>query len=365
MDDRPAALGGLPYEIQFADDASELVAQTLADRGLRRAVLFFDRRVGETAERVAGAVERAGVDLRARFALRGGESLKRMRESQALFRNLIDAGADRRTCIVAIGGGSLTDSVGFAAATYMRGLPWIAVPTTILGMIDAAIGGKTAVDLPEGKNLVGAFWDPLAVAADLAALATLPARQRRTGVAEMIKAGIVGDKGLFESAERLSPRARLPRWKDLIVAAARVKVAVVAADPHESGPRGVLNLGHTVGHACEYASDFQLSHGEAVAIGLRAEGLLAIGRGWWSRALQGRLLRALQRFGLPLHAAGLSQQKILQGMRRDKKRADGRHRFALPVGLGEVRFGVEVSEAEIEPVVAACVEPPSGEELSA
>jgi 3-dehydroquinate synthetase len=295
----------------------------------------------------------------------GGERLKRLREVSGLYDKLVGSGADRRTCIIAIGGGTVTDAAGFAAATYMRGLAWAAVPTTILAMVDAAIGGKTGIDLPEGKNLVGAFWDPLVVAADLDSLGSLPAKQRRTGLAEIIKAAIVGDPELFETIESFSPRARPAGWHELIVAAARVKIAVVAGDPRDTNQRAVLNLGHTVGHALEYASGFRLPHGEAVAVGLRAEGMLAIGRGWWSARLQARLLRLLRICSLPAHASGLSTEKVIEGMRRDKKRTGGIHRFALPVGLGEVKAGVEVSETEIGRVVAACATPPTDGELSA
>lgn len=365
MDERPTQLDGLPYPVIFGHSLGAVVADELGRHTVSKVAVFFDQRAAPIAERLIQALSPVGITVAAYVPLAGGERCKRIRDLFGLYRHLLDGGADRATCVVAIGGGTVTDAVGFAAATFMRGLRWLAMPTTVLGMVDAAIGGKTAVDLPEGKNLIGAFWDPLLVAGDLDALATLPAKQRRTGIAEMVKAAIVGDARLFESLESLSPRARLSRWREPIVAAARVKIGLVADDPRDSGRRAALNLGHTVGHALEYASNFRLAHGDAVAIGLRAEGLIAQRRAGWSTAEHARTLRTLARFSLPLRFDGLAKEKVFEGMSRDKKRLDGAMRFALPVRIGEVARGVEVPQEEVRAALDACAQPPPAAELDA
>jgi 3-dehydroquinate synthetase len=232
-------------------------------------------------------------------------------------------------------------------------------------MADAAIGGKTAVDLPQGKNLVGAFWPPSAVVADAKALATLPDRERSTGLAEIVKCAVIGDPGLLDVVDRLQIRAEPRAWKDVVAAAARVKVRIVAGDPRESGERAVLNLGHTVAHGLEASSGFALPHGAAVSVGLRAAGLLAKTKGWWPDADHARVLRSLQRAGLPLSAEGQTADAVMAAMAHDKKALDGRIRFVLPVRIGDVRHGIEVSGPEARAAVTAILAPPAAAEWSA
>jgi 3-dehydroquinate synthetase len=266
--------------------------------------------------------------------------------------------------VVAVGGGTVTDLAGFAAATYMRGLRWLPVASTVLGMVDASIGGKTGIDLAEGKNLVGAFWQPIGVVADLSALETLPPRERRTGMAEIVKHAIVGDPGLLRVCEAFDVDASSADWPALIRRAARVKLRIVDRDPYEAGVRATLNLGHTVGHALEFASGFRLSHGAAVAIGLRAAGLFAMNRGMWSARAHARVLGALAHAGLAVHVERVSISDSVAAMRRDKKRAGGTHRFVLPVRLGKVIAGIDVREPEIRRVLARCSRPAGADELA-
>jgi 3-dehydroquinate synthetase len=285
-----------------------------------------------------------------------------MRSVATIHSDLVAAGADRATLVVAVGGGTVTDLAGFAAATYLRGVAWLPIASTVLGMVDAAIGGKTGLDLPEGKNLVGAFWQPIGVIADLSALETLPLRERRTGMAEIVKHAVVGDPGLLRICESFSVDSANADWPALIRRAAQVKLRIVERDTREAGARTTLNLGHTVGHALEFASGFRLSHGAAVAVGLRAAGLLALKRGMWSATAHARVLGALAQAGLAVHVGGISTSDVLAAMRRDKKRSGGKHLFVLPERVGKVVYGVDVAEAEIRRVVARCSRPAGADE---
>lgn len=356
-------LDGLAYPIVLDAQADAHVARCLASRGIARAVLVFDRRLAALVERLQRALDAAGMEVIGSLGLAAGERIKRPAQAVAVARWLVQREADRQTAVVAVGGGSVTDLAGFAAAACMRGLPWVAVPTTLLGMVDAAIGGKTGVNLPEGKNLLGAFWDPVGVVADLESLRVLPRSQARTGFAEMVKAAIIGDPALFDRLEGFGLDANLERWLPLIAAAARVKIAVVAADPLERGKRAALNLGHTIGHALELASRYRFEHGRAVAVGLRAAGLLALACGRWSRHEHSRVLSVLRSAGLPLAAVGLSEDAVIEGLRRDKKRKAGLPRFVLPVKIGLVEVGAAVGEPEVRSAVRACLRAPGPDEL--
>ena len=344
-----------PY---VASRRSAVAAARLAlASGADSAYVVFDRAVESRARDIARALAKAGIDVLGKRAMTGGERSKRMRSVERIHTDLVAAGADRATLVVALGGGTVTDVAGFAAATYMRGVSWLPVASTVLGMVDAAIGGKTGVDLPEGKNLVGAFWQPIGVIADLTALDTLPLRERQTGMAEIVKHAIIGDAGLLRVCETFAPDSRNADWPALIPRAAEVKLRIVRRDARETGVRATLNLGHTFGHAFEQASGFRLSHGAAVAVGLRAAGLVALRRGMWSASAHARVLGALARSGLATYVDGLSATETIGAMRRDKKRANGIHRLVLPVRLGKVIAGIEVAEPEIRSVLAMCGRP--------
>jgi 3-dehydroquinate synthase len=271
-----------------------------------------------------------------------GEANKNLDTVRVLYSECVSRGLERDGSLVAVGGGVAGDMVGFVAATYMRGVGWANVPTTVLAMADASLGGKVGVDLPQGKNLVGAFHPPALVAADFDFLSTLPAVEVRCGLAEIYKAGIIGDAGLFEGL----PSGAVPLER-AIVRAAAVKVGVVNADPFEHGERATLNLGHTIGHGVEAASGYQLRHGEAVAIGLLAEARLAERVRLAEAGLAERISAGLQRLELPTRCAGLDPAAIRAAMNSDKKRAGGRLKFALPRRPGEVVWGREVNEAEL------------------
>ena len=278
-----------------------------------------------------------------------GEEHKRLEIVAGLWTGFMEAGVERGGGVVAVGGGVVGDLAGFAAATWMLGVGWAVVPTTLLAMVDSSLGGKTAFDLPEGKNLVGAFHPPTLVLADTAALRSLPDAELRCGFAEAIKHGIIGDAGLLESFEEM-PACSVEACTDLCVARAMaVKVAVIQDDPYERGVRASLNLGHTLGHAIEAASGFALRHGEAVAVGMVLEARLAERLGLATEpGLAERLTRLLARFGLPTTLpAGLDQDEILRALRLDKKNEGGQVRFALPLRVGEVRTRVAIDPERV------------------
>jgi 3-dehydroquinate synthetase len=293
--------------------------------------------VAALAERVAGALARRGLDARL-LEVPAGEDAKRLEVLAGLFDRLAAIPAHRADPLVAVGGGATTDAAGFAAATWLRGVPLVNVPTTVLGMVDAAVGGKTAVDLPAGKNLVGAFHQPVAVVADLDALAGLPAREVRSGLAEVAKAGLVGDPALAAAlaaaagpAAAGDPDALAP----LVRAAVRVKAAVVAADERETGlrPEGsgeprrgapvsrmVLNYGHTLGHALERLDGYRgLRHGEAVSLGMVWAARVAEAAGLARPGLAGGHVALLRPLGLPVGGLRLDPEAVLDAMATDKK----------------------------------------------
>jgi 3-dehydroquinate synthase len=337
---------GLSYPIVIGTEAQEETA-ALAGGACERAFVVSDRNVASRGELIARTLERNAIAVLGVECLDAGERNKRWKTVARLHDAFVAAGVDRASLIVAVGGGTLTDAAGFAAATYMRGVRWLPVATTVLAMVDAAIGGKTGVDLPQGKNLIGAIWQPLGVVGDLASLSTLSQREAKTGIAEVVKAAVIDDASLLTAVECHDPHSPLEEWAELISRAAAVKARIVAADPNERGKRTVLNLGHTVGHAIEHASKYRIAHGAAVALGLRAEGVIASGLTGWSRDDHQRVLAALRRFGHRLRLGRLSHNAIMSAMRWDKKRLGGALRFVLPIRLGEVAAGVEASEERV------------------
>lgn len=269
-----------------------------------------------------------------------GEASKTRASWAGLTDTLMARGFGRDSAILALGGGVTGDLAGFVAATYMRGIPYLQVPTTVLAMLDAAVGGKTGVDTPFGKNLVGAFHPPTAVVADPQTLATLPDREYRAGLAEAVKHGLIADEGYFSWMEA-NAAAVVGRQTAVLIRLIRrsveIKSGVVADDERESGRRAILNAGHTVAHALEQATDYRLPHGEAVALGLIVECRIAEAMGIAAAGLSARLTRLLSSFGLPDRLdTALDPLKLLDGMMRDKKNRDGKIHFALVVQPGEV-----------------------------
>lgn len=246
----------------------------------------------------------------------------------------------RDTGLVALGGGVTGDLVGFVAATYMRGVPYLQVPTTLLAMLDAAVGGKTGVDTPHGKNLVGAFHPPAAVIADTRTLETLPEREYRAGLAEAVKHGLIADADYLSwietNAEEIGARNPVFLVR-LVRRSVEIKAAVVSDDERESGRRAILNAGHTVAHALEQSSDYRIAHGEAVALGLLAESYLSENVGIAAPGLSRRVANLLTRLGLPIRLpTSIPPSHLLDNMSRDKKNKKGEIHFALLTRVGEV-----------------------------
>ena len=280
-----------------------------------------------------------------------GERHKTLGGVSRIYDALLKSGADRSAALVTFGGGVIGDMGGFAAATYMRGLRLAHVPTTLLAQVDAAIGGKVGVNLPGGKNLVGAFYQPALVVIDPAVLSTLPRREFRAGLYEVIKYGVACDAALFDQVSRdLGPLTRRDpgALAPVIAACCRVKGAIVAADEREAGARRVLNFGHTVGHALEAATKYRrLLHGESVAYGMLGACAIASARGVMAAADRETVAAAIAQLGPLPPVNDLSAAAQLEFMRHDKKVHEGLLHFVLPAGIGASRIVTDVSEAEL------------------
>ncbi|MEB3208581.1 MAG: 3-dehydroquinate synthase [Synechococcus sp.] len=264
---------------------------------------------------------------------------------------------ERGSLIVALGGGVVGDMAGFAAATWLRGIAVVQVPTTLLAMVDAAIGGKTGVNHPGGKNLIGAFHQPRLVLVDPSTLSTLPEREFRAGMAEVIKYGVIGDRTLFselEASGELSSMADVggPLLQKILERSAAAKAQVVAADEREGGLRAILNYGHTLGHVVETLCGYGTwLHGEAVAIGMVAAGEIALAMGLWNTADQRRQRSVIAAAGLPHDWPSLDAGAVIACLQGDKKVRDGRVRFVLPNAIGSVQIRSDVTESTIRQVL--------------
>jgi 3-dehydroquinate synthase len=273
---------------------------------------------------------------------------------------LLEAGFGRDSGLVTLGGGVAGDLGGFVAATYLRGIPYLQVPTTLLAMLDASVGGKTGVDTAQGKNLIGAFHPPAAVLADPGTLMTLPDRELRAGLAEAVKHGLIADREYFKWIEREADallRRELPALEHLVRRSVEIKAEVVSGDERETGRRAILNAGHTVGHALELALDYGIAHGEAVGLGLVAECRLASRLGLAAPAVGERVENLLGRLGLPTRLPSpVPPERVIAAMASDKKNRAARIRFALPGAVGEMageRWTVEASEPDIREALTA------------
>ncbi|HEX8712099.1 MAG TPA: 3-dehydroquinate synthase, partial [Terracidiphilus sp.] len=273
---------------------------------------------------------------------------------EKLTRQMAHAGADRGSLLIAFGGGIVGDVGGFLAAVYMRGIRYVQVPTTFLAQVDSSVGGKTGVNLPEGKNMVGSFHQPRAVFADVDVLGTLPDRELRAGLMESVKAGIIRDRLLVRFMEEHANEVlgRDPRALERVIAASiRMKADVVSKDEREGGLRMILNFGHTVGHAIERVTRYRaMLHGEAIGWGMVAALELARRRGTISSAQRARLENLIYSYG-PLPPLKLRAAKIAEATAGDKKNIGGVRRFVLPVGIGDAAVVEDVTAAELDAVV--------------
>ena len=358
MHDIPVNLGSRSYRIVIAPGSLARVGEELARLGVgAKVALFSDPGIlARHGQPVRQGLERAGFQVTV-VQLPEGESAKTVEVAGRGWDALLDAGLDRGSTVVALGGGAVGDLAGFVAATYMRGVNFVQVPTTLLGQVDASIGGKTAVDHPKAKNLIGAFHQPRLVIVDPAVLTTLPEREFRSGLAEVIKHGIVLDAAYFADLEA-SRGPLLAREIDtltrVVAGSCRLKAHVVERDEQEAELRAVLNYGHTIGHAVEAATGFaRWTHGEAVSIGMVAEARLAERLGLASAATTQRQVELLRAVGLPVHGSGAAPARVLEALGRDKKSRNGRVPFVLAPEIG--RFKV-VQDVPREAVLATLQE---------
>jgi 3-dehydroquinate synthase len=294
-----------------------------------------------------------------------GERYKTLKIASIIFDELVKASAPRDSLIIAFGGGVIGDIAGFAAATYMRGINYIQVPTTLLAQVDAAIGGKTGVNHPKGKNLIGAFYQPKQVFIDIQTLTTLPAREIRTGLAEVVKYGVIEDVAFFkfieENAHHLNTkafeepdtlRAALKVWQIIVTESAKIKAKVVGKDEREKNHRMILNFGHTIGHAIETLTKYKTyNHGEAVAIGMVAAAKIAKRSRMISQDSVNRIIDLLKKLGLPTCINGLVAEKIIKALKIDKKVRGGKVLFVLPDKIGNVIVKDNVSVPVIRKVL--------------
>ena len=369
----PAAAGGesgsvstspLPdrsYDIVCGRGILELVGRRLAAAGVGRAVVVSDAAVAAThGRRVSESLTACGIHV-IPIEVPPGEATKSVAEAARLWAAFADQAVDRSTHVVAVGGGVVGDLAGFVAATFARGLPVWQVPTTLVAQVDSAIGGKTGINLPSGKNLVGAFWQPSGVFADIDALATLPHREYVSGLAEVVKYGMIFDPDFFAWLEGHAAEliARDPAAvAHAVERSASLKAGVVERDEREtSGGRAALNYGHTFAHAFETAVGYgRLLHGEAVAIGMSCAARLAAALGRIAADIPPRQDSLLASLKLPVSLAGLGPldaDELLAIMARDKKSLGGRLRFVLPSCIGAVELVSDVDEALVRRVLAS------------
>jgi 3-dehydroquinate synthase len=346
------ALGERSYPIHIGAGLLERTDLVLPCLAQKKVAIVTNTTVAPLfMERLAGALERGGVEV-VRIVVADGEEHKDWRTLNTIFDALLEQRCGRDCTLVALGGGVIGDLAGFAAATYQRGVQYIQVPTTLLAQVDSSVGGKTAINHPLGKNMIGAFHQPGLVLADLDTLKTLPERELRAGLAEVIKHGLIRDAAFFDWLEATVDRL-LARDPDAlghaVMRSVAIKADIVGQDERERGLRQLLNFGHTFGHAIETGLGYGAwLHGEAVAAGMAMAADLSRELGFLSEADAGRIRSLLERAGLPVSAAGIDPQRMRQLMSVDKKARAGRIHFVLLERLGAATLRADVPAATIE-----------------
>lgn len=358
-------------EVEFSYDivwtrSFDTLAAEIAGAGLhpgRICVVTEDHVAPLYLDEVKKALEPTGAEL-FDVVLNAGEEHKNLFEIQKVYEYLIRSGFDRKDLLVALGGGVIGDMTGFAAATYLRGIRFIQVPTTLLAEVDSSVGGKTGVDFDQFKNMVGAFYQPKLVFMNMSLLRTLPPEQFSSGMAEAVKSALIADDAFFDFLEANASAIRNGDPESLqhvVHSSCRIKSGVVEQDPTETGLRAILNFGHTIGHAVEKLSDFSLLHGECVAIGMAAASLISNRRGMLTDDETDRIRRVIRAFDLPLsvgdatagtmrtHASlpAITAEDILRATKSDKKMENGHIRFILLSGIGHAVIDRTVTDEEI------------------
>ncbi len=345
-------LGSRGYDIEIGPGLLTTLASELAEMDLgHRYALVTDSNVHELiGQDVERMLSDSGIEVES-FVFQAGEQSKSMETVVELARGMVRSGFDRKSAVIALGGGVVGDVAGFLSSLFMRGIPFVQVPTTLLAQVDSSVGGKTGVDLPEGKNLLGTFYQPSRVVADIATLVTLPRRELGNGLAEIVKYGMIRSPGLFSLLEE--------RWwdvinldpeliADIVARSCAIKADVVAEDEREGGLRRILNFGHTIGHAVEAVSEYSVAHGEAVAMGMVAVSHISVGRGLMNDEELERLKGLLRSLELPVAIPHhISTSRIMETMRHDKKSVAGRINFVLTRSIGDTVIVDDVSDEEV------------------
>lgn len=352
-----------PYDIAIAPGNLDQLGERMASLDLGKKVLIVSSPLifKHYGERAIASLTSAGFEVTV-CNLPAGERYKNLASIQKIYNAALENRLERSSTLVALGGGVIGDMTGFAAATWLRGINFIQVPTTLLAMVDAAIGGKTGVNHPQGKNLIGAFYQPKLVLIDPQVLNTLPVREFRAGMAEVIKYGVIWDANLFaqmEQCKRLDHRRYLKEslLQEILSRSCQAKADVVSKDEKEAGLRAILNYGHTIGHAVESLTGYRLvNHGEAVGIGMVAVGQLAVNLQFWESSAQERQLHLIHKAGLPTQLpTGINIEAIIDALQTDKKVKSGRVRFIIPTQIGAATVTDQVPSEAIRKVLTQIV----------
>lgn len=325
------------YDIEIGSGILNRQTDFLSTLASRFVIITDDNLAPLYGENLHKTLSAAGLEVYL-FSFPAGEQHKTRGTKELLENQMFETGLGRDTCVIALGGGVVTDLAGYLAATYCRGIPLVMAPTSLLGMVDASIGGKTGVDVPYGKNLLGCIYQPKKVVTDLSTLKTLPKKELANGAVEMIKHALIADSKLFDDLEKHSNhllKLDTPYLEKAIFESCRIKKGIVEQDEKDKGKRHLLNFGHTIGHALERLTHFSLSHGEAVAIGIMVESHLSLQLGALDQNSFGRIKQILVQYGLPLKLpTQIPIQALLDGMVLDKKSVRGQPRFVMIEAIG-------------------------------
>jgi len=350
-------LGACSYEMRVGTGLLARIGLWLKERDFSgKAVIITDTTVGELyADDLERGLSNAGFDVTI-LEVPPGEERKSLETAARLYDDLTEAYVERTTPVLALGGGVIGDLAGFVAATYMRGLPLIQVPTTLLAQVDSSIGGKTAVDHGQLKNIIGMFYQPKMVVADIDALKTLPEIELANGLAEVIKSAAIRNKSFFNFLDINMNKARQYHpsvLETIVLETARIKADIVEKDEKEEGLRGILNYGHTIGHAIEAVSDYKLKHGQAVAIGMMAAAKISSRMEILDGVDVVNLEKIIERAGLPTKMPDIDKEAVWQAMQHDKKVVQDRIRFVLLKSIGNAFISDRVDPALVEEVLVA------------
>lgn len=351
-------LGERQYDIHIGRGNLSQIRAFFERKDIRSAVgLITDDNVGPLyADTVRAHVEQAGLRCFV-HTLPAGESHKRLSRVEEICGTLLESGLDRGSMLIALGGGVVGDIAGFAAACFMRGIPYIQIPTTVVAQVDSSVGGKTGVNHPLGKNTIGAFHQPSCVIMDMELLRTLPPRELQAGCAEIIKHGVIADAALFDYMENNSGailQGDLDALEYPVARSCEIKSAVVVEDEQELGLRAILNYGHTFGHAIETVSHYSaFLHGEAVSLGMCAAGVLGLGLGLVDREFVERQQKCLSAYALPVSWPDLPVEEALTAMKKDKKSRSGALKFIVPTRLGAVVQRTDITEEQARDALAS------------